>query len=1047
MKSRLRSIFLKTLKITVITTGSLLLLLFISPYIFPNTVAGKIKEWTNNSIRGELNFSKARLSFFNHFPSLTLTLYDFSLKGSAPFQRDTLVAADEIALGINLRSLVFAKKININKIYLTHAYLDVEVNEKGEANYNIYDSKASQKSPDTDTSGASLKLQKIEIDRSRLIYNDRSIPIAFDAKNFNYEGNGDLTKAIFDLRSHIKIDSLNFNFEGKSYLAQKKVDADLITKINTNSLAFIFEKNDLIINNLALQFNGKLNFLKNGYDMDLAVNSVKASFHDFVTAMPPQYITWLEKTKVKGNVELSIGLKGEYIASSNRMPSLTLDMKIRDGYIAYQDAPVPANNLFANANVILPSFNTDSMRVNMDSLYFTVDKSYFKANLKITGLSRPYIIAKADAQMDLEQLDKALGIGTLNTKGKLNLHLTANGKYATAVVLKELRKKDTVITSIPKFNIESSLKDGYAKYTNLPLPITDINLTMHAFCPDSDYKKSVFNIDTIHAIVSNSFIKGSAHISSMNDFPLTANLQGNINLSDIKKCYPADSLELSGLLKFAVSTKGKYAPAKKMFPQTSADLSWQNGSIQTKYYPHPVSDINIQAKVNDNNGSMSGLNVIVEPVSFQFEGKPFSLQASLQNFDDLAYHVKAKGEIDIGKIYQVFSRQGIDITGYAKAAVTLKGKQSDAINGRYDRLDNSGTIVLKNIQVNHEYFPKPFIIKEGLFSFKQDKMWFDRFMATYGKSDFRLDGFLENVIDYIMTNSGKLKGNFNLSSNFISVDEFTAFANADNTKKEKTVSTTDTASAKSSGVVMVPANLDLIIKATAQDISYNGLDIKNFTGGVTISNAQVQLTQTAFTLIGCSVNMDGLYGSISPTKANFEYHLKAKDFDIKKAYDDVKLFHDMCSSAANAQGIVSLDYNLKGRLNADMYPVYPSLNGGGVLSVKNVKVKGLKLFNAVSAKTEKDVKDPDLSKIDLKSTIKNNLITLERVKFKTAGFRVRFEGQTSFDGKINLKMRIGLPPLGIIGIPMRITGTSDDPKIKLGKNDSEQLSETEDTGN
>jgi AsmA protein len=59
-----------------------------------------------------------------------------------------------------------------------------------------------------------------------------------------------------------------------------------------------------------------------------------------------------------------------------------------------------------------------------------------------------------------------------------------------------------------------------------------------------------------------------------------------------------------------------------------------------------------------------------------------------------------------------------------------------------------------------------------------------------------------------------------------------------------------------------------------------------------------------------------------------------------------------------------------------------------------------------------------------------------------AGFRLRTEGQTSLDGKLNLKMRLGLPPLGIIGIPLKVTGTQENPKIKMGKN-KEELQETE----
>ena len=152
----------------------------------------------------------------------------------------------------------------------------------------------------------------------------------------------------------------------------------------------------------------------------------------------------------------------------------------------------------------------------------------------------------------------------------------------------------------------------------------------------------------------------------------------------------------------------------------------------------------------------------------------------------------------------------------------------------------------------------------------------------------------------------------------------------------------------------------------------------------------------------------------------------------------------MATAAASAQGIVSLDYKVKGKLDGNMQAIYPSLEGGGILSVKKVKMKGFRLFNAVSSKTGKDsIANPDVSKVDIKSRIKNNVISIDRFKIKMLGFRLRMEGQTSFDGKLKLKMRLGLPPLGIIGIPMNVSGTQEDPKIKLGKGDKEDLTETE----
>src|SRR6202000_1081860 len=132
MRSAFARIIFRVLKITGIAVGCLLAFLFLLPYLFPNFVSGKIRQWAGKSIKSELQFSSARLSFFRHFPALTLTLYDVKLKGSAPFEKETLVEADEIALGVDIRS-VFSE-VRIDKIFLTNAFINVQVDSAGLAN-------------------------------------------------------------------------------------------------------------------------------------------------------------------------------------------------------------------------------------------------------------------------------------------------------------------------------------------------------------------------------------------------------------------------------------------------------------------------------------------------------------------------------------------------------------------------------------------------------------------------------------------------------------------------------------------------------------------------------------------------------------------------------------------------------------------------------------------------------------------------------------------------------------------------------------------------
>ncbi|WP_431243934.1 AsmA-like C-terminal region-containing protein [Flavobacterium sp. P21] len=468
--------------------------------------------------------------------------------------------------------------------------------------------------------------------------------------------------------------------------------------------------------------------------------------------------------------------------------------------------------------------------------------------------------------------------------------------------------------------------------------------------------------------------------------------------------------------------------------------------MKTPYYPNPITNITVKSNIDNQKGTYDDLKVKLKPAQFTFEGKPVFVEADLSNFDDLTYDIKAKGELDVNKIYKVFSQKGLDLDGFVKADVVLKGKQSDAEKGNYSKLHNKGTLELRNIGITSEYLPKKFIIKEGIFKINQDKMYFNNFLATYGKSDFTMNGYLQNVFNYATTNTGVLKGSFKSSSRYINVDEFMSETTAGTSVTENATPKTETKTGNTqSGVIIIPTNLNLQFTANAQKVNFDKLNLQNATGNLSMKNGKLTMQNTGFDLIGCKVTMNANYQAVTPQKANFDYAIKATDFDIKRAYNEVEVFRKMASAAEKAQGIVSLDYQLKGRLNANMEPVYPSLTGGGTLSVKDVKVRGLKMFNAVSKETNSEsMKNPDVSKVDIKTTIKNNIMTVERFKFKFAGFRPRIEGTTSLDGKLNLKMRLGLPPLGIFGIPLTVTGTQDNPKIKVGKK-SQDLEETKDT--
>ena len=202
---------------------------------------------------------------------------------------------------------------------------------------------------------------------------------------------------------------------------------------------------------------------------------------------------------------------------------------------------------------------------------------------------------------------------------------------------------DTVIQSIPKFDLMTKLSGGYLKYASLPQSLNNINFSLNASCPDNDYKNINVQLENLQAAFLKNKITGFFRMKSLKDIPIEANLSGSVNLAELKQVVPIDSISLAGMLSLDVKVKGNYAPEKKMFPVTTAVISMKEGSVKTSYYPHPLEKIEMITEVVNHSGTMKDLIVNIKPLNFDFEGKPFTLNATLENFDDMRYQVQSKG--------------------------------------------------------------------------------------------------------------------------------------------------------------------------------------------------------------------------------------------------------------------------------------------------------------------------------------------------------------------------------------------------------------------
>ncbi|MDM1410845.1 hypothetical protein HX038_08760 [Myroides odoratimimus] len=1027
---------LKTVKKILIRLGIgigvlcvlVLALMYIVPVFYADQINVKVKELMKESIKGEVDFEKIDLSFYNRFPLLTATVVNPSIAGVQldSLYSDHLFEAKSVSLGVDIFSIV-GGKLAFNRIYVDSPIVHINVTEKGEANYDVF--VPSDEKEESDES-LELKIDELHIDNAEIIYNDLASKLSFIASDFDYVGQGNMSDDVFDLLSKASIHSFDLNFDGVHYVKEKPILAKLQTKVDTKSLTFVFEKNDLRIKGLPVDFKGHFGFIENGYDMLFDIKTENATLEQLLSVIPPEYQYWLDDTKFAGDVNGKFLLKGKYVIVDTLSPNVDLSLKLKNGFIQNKQVSKPLENVELDFAYSMPKLDIEKGKVSINKLAFDLDNKHTDINAEVEGLTVINAKGKINSIVNLDLFQKAIGIEGFAMRGELALDGAFDGTYSKGIIERRtLRKvyRDSTITSIPQFDLKGSIKDGYFKLEQLPEALEAINFNFDIAAKDSNYKNTSVRIADISLSAMSNFIKGNIYLKNLRDYNIEADVDAKVDLENIKEFIPIEDIVLRGVIDAKGSIKGTYEPKRKLFPVIDSEIKFVNGYVQFKRIPDlPIENIQIHTIIKSKRGSLHDLTIKVLPIDFKIAGEPFQLAASLYNLNNLNYNVKSKGTLNIGNLYKLFKIDGIDVRGRLLTSLFLSGLQSDAVKGDFDKLKNGGKFEVDNITVTSDMFPKPLNIKKGVFKFYKEKMKFEKFEATYGSSKFSMNGYLTNVIGY-MLKGDTLKGNFDLQTPYMNVDEFMMFAN----NKTSNVTIANTSNA---GVIQVPKDINIAFNAVADKIKYTEYNIENFTGNLVVSKGGIDLKDTKFNLIGTNVAMNGTYEPTGYRSALFSYHLKASEFDIQRAYKEITLFREMVTMAKDAYGTVSLDYSLKGKLNSSMFPVMKSIEGQGTLSLANISFKGFKLLGAIADKTDaKSLEKGTLSDVNIKSSIKDNVMTIERTKMKMAGFRPRFEGQVSLDGDLNIGFRLGLPPLGIIGIPMRITGNAEDFKIKLGR--------------
>lgn len=420
----------KALKIIGIVIAVLIIVLVLTPILFKGQIESAVKNSINENVEAKVEWKDLSLSLFSSFPDAQLTLNDIEVINKAPFEGDTLVSGEAIALDIGIMPLISGDEpLSINDLNIKNALINVKVNEDGKANYDIAKESPDdeeEEAPATDEGGGmTLNIQQYAIENSRINYLDESSKMYLMLKKFNHDGTGDFTEDIFDLSTHTDA-VVSFEMDDTNYLKDNSIELDADLKMDLEQMKFSFLDNKAMVNNLPLEFDGYLQMIETGQEMDINFSTPNSDFKNLLGLVPEKYAQNLEGVETSGEFNLDGRIYGT--VDDTHIPKMNIELKSQNASFQYPDLPKTVKNIQLDASLANASGKMEDFLVNLKQLHFAIDRDQFGGTAKVKDLmGNMKVDMTAKGQLDLANLEKAYPL-ELDTDltGRLNADIAAN---------------------------------------------------------------------------------------------------------------------------------------------------------------------------------------------------------------------------------------------------------------------------------------------------------------------------------------------------------------------------------------------------------------------------------------------------------------------------------------------------------------------------------------------------------------------------------------------------------------------------------------------
>ena len=601
----------------------IVVLLIILPIVFKDEIQLIVQKELDKNLNATVVFDSEdfHLSFFKHFPSVTVGLRDFGIFNKEPFDGELLFAVEKFEVAVNLKQILIDDELRVTGIYLHAPIINLIGDENGNVNWDIYIGSEETEDPETaEEEGEAVQfgIDKWEITDADFTFNDQTIPFSMELVGLDHEGSGDFSLSVFDMETSTQIDSVRMIFDGISYLNNQEFGLDATLHMDLDKMVFTFQDNEARLNQFKLSFNGWFAMPADGYDMDISYASSDNSFKSLLSLVPSAYTEDFDDLESSGTLSFGGGLKGLYNETS--MPAFNVALSVSDGMFKYPDLPSSVSNVQMDMAVENSDGVIDNTSIHINRFHADMGTNPFDATLSIDNLVTYPVKANITGKINLEEVMSMFPMEGTELKGTMDMNISVDGVY------------DSIKNTIPKIDAVFNLKNGYVSSADVPVPMEDIQISTRITNSSGFVRDTKIAVDPFSMNLQNEKINATVHVENMDDYTWDAKVNGTVDLEKlfpvINTFYEMPTTTMKGIVVANLQTKGKMSDLEA---ERYARLP-TSGSLQVNNFNYTDSELLPQGFVIEQSIlSFTPKQVTLERFQGSVGRTDLNLQGSIQN--------------------------------------------------------------------------------------------------------------------------------------------------------------------------------------------------------------------------------------------------------------------------------------------------------------------------------------------------------------------------------------------------------------------------------